>query len=205
MYFIMLEFLEVLRTRRSIRKYKSQAISKEQVLELLDLCRYAANAHNSQPYRFIILLNSSIKKSLIEAMAARYKSDLQGDGVTKSAIANIISTSSSRFLEAPILILACLTMEDMDEYSDSDRKNSEYIMGVQSVANALQNLLLIAHAKGLGACWYCAPLFCPDIVKSILNLPDNYIPQAFITIGIPDEVPHPIHRKTLDELVIIFE
>ncbi len=205
MYVSMPEFLEVLQTRRSIRKYKPQAISKDQILELLDICRYAANAHNAQPYRFILLINPLLKQALIKAMATRYESDLRDDGVSESKIDKIIDTSNSRFLRAPVLILACLTMEDMDKYSNAERNQAELIMGVQSVANTLQNLLLLAHAKGLGANWYCAPLFCPDIVKTILNLPASYIPQAFITLGIPDETPPPIKHKLLEDLVLILE
>jgi nitroreductase len=58
-------------------------------------------------------------------------------------------------------------------------------MAVQSVAMALQNLLLAAHAEGLGACWMCAPLFCPDAVQTALDLPDDWEPQALISLGYP--------------------
>jgi len=50
-----------------------------------------------------------------------------------------------------------------------------------------QNLLLAAHHAGLGACWMCAPLFCPDVVRDALNLPDHWQPQALITLGYPAE------------------
>ena len=197
----MLEFIEVLQTRRSIRQYKSEAIPKELILKLLDNCRYAANAHNSQPYRYIILQNPSIKATLIKEMVKRYEQDLRADGISEAIIIEIISTSQNRFLNAPVLILACLTMENMHKYPDSERQKAEFIMGIQSVANSSQNLLLAAHAEGLGACWYCAPLFCPDIVKSTLNLPDSYSPLAFITLGIPNETPPPINRKPIGEIV----
>ncbi|MHA1648620.1 MAG: nitroreductase family protein [Candidatus Helarchaeota archaeon] len=199
------DFLEVLKTRRSIRQYKPRTIPKEIILEMLDLCRYAANAHNSQPFRFIVILNTDLKKRLINAMTARYELDLRRDGVSKTTIQKIITHSKTRFLKAPVLIVACLTMEDMDHYPDQERQRCEFIMGVQSVANTLQNLLLIAHARGFGACWYCAPLFAPDTVKEVLNLPSSYLPQAFITLGIPDEIPSPITRKPLEDLVKILE
>ncbi len=202
---ILPEILELIRTRRSIRRYKPESIPQETVFELLDLCRHAANAHNAQPFRFIILVNKSLKKRLIEAMGSRYAADLKRDGISDQKIKKLISFSNARFLEAPVLLLACLTMEDMDNYPDEARQECEYIMAVQSVANSLQNLLLISHSKGLGANWYCAPLFCPDTVKSILKLPENYIPQAFITLGIPDETPPPVKRKPLGQLVQIIE
>ena len=202
---MMPELLEVIQTRRSIRRYKSQSISKELILELLNLCRYAANAHNAQPFRFVIILNRQTKKTLIEALASQYEKDLRKDGLPEPNIKKIVNSSIDRFLNAPVLILACLTMDDMDRYNDSERQNCEFIMGVQSVANSIQNLLLLAHSKGLGACQFCVPLFCPETVKSVLNLPPSYMPQAFITLGVPDEVPPPIKRKPLEELVHFIE
>ena len=58
-------------------------------------------------------------------------------------------------------------------------------MAAQGVAMAIQNLLLTAHSLGLGACWMCAPLFCPDTVRAALDLPDDWEAQALITIGYP--------------------
>jgi coenzyme F420-0:L-glutamate ligase/coenzyme F420-1:gamma-L-glutamate ligase len=202
---ILPDILEFIRTRRSIRRYKPEPISQETILELLDISRYAANAHNAQPFRFIVVVDKSLKKRLIEAMGSRYAADLKQDGISDLKIKKLVSFSNARFLEAPVLVLTCLTMEDMDRYPDEARQGCEYTMAVQSVANSIQNLLLIAHSKGLGANWYCAPLFCPDTVKSILKLPEDYIPQAFITLGIPDETPPPVKRKPLEQIVQIIE
>ena len=199
------EFLEVLKNRRSIRRYKPQAISKDTILELLDLCRCTPNAHNAQPFRFVVIHNKNIRKKLITAMGSIFEADLKQDGVAESQIKKAIETSYNRFLNAPVLILVCLTMDDMQHYSDPERQQHEFIMGVQSVANAVQNLLLLAQSEGLGACWYCAPLFCPDTIKTILHLPPSYIPQAFITLGIPDETPPPIKHKPLAELIHFLE
>ena len=58
---------------------------------------------------------------------------------------------------------------------------------MQSVALAAQNMLLTAHAEGLGACWMCAPLFCPDVVRAELSLPDDWLAQGLITLGYPAE------------------
>ena len=199
------EFIEVLKSRRSIRRYKAQIPSKKTILEILDLARHCANAHNSQPYRFIVILNSNIKETLIKAMVSKYEQDLRKDGIPEPKITQIIGTAMSNFLNSPILILSCITLDDMHKYPDLERQHCELLMATQSCANSLQNILLIAHAKKLGACWYCAPLFCPKIVKSILNLPPSYIPQAFVTLGTPNETPTPINRKPLDEIVQFLE
>src|SRR5260221_7073878 len=76
-------------------------------------------------------------------------------------------------------------MADMDRYPDAKRSAAEHQMAVQSVAMAVQNLLLAAHAEGLGACWMCAPLFCGDAVRGSLDLPADWQPQALVTLGQP--------------------
>jgi nitroreductase len=86
-----------------------------------------------------------------------------------------------------VLIALCLSMVDMDVYPDERRAHNEYLMAVQSVAMAGQNLLLAAHEAGLGACWMCAPLFVPDVVRDMLELPDDWQPQALLTLGYPAE------------------
>jgi nitroreductase len=69
---------------------------------------------------------------------------------------------------------------------------------VQSFGAALQNLLLAAHAKGLGACWFCAPAFCKETVRTILKIPDAVEPQAFVAIGYPAEKPQVPIKKLLE-------
>jgi F420 biosynthesis protein FbiB-like protein len=80
-----------------------------------------------------------------------------------------------------------MSMMDMDRYPDERRQDNEWLMAVQSTAMAGQNLLLAAQAEGLGACWMCAPLFCPDVVKHTLALPADWQPQGLVTCGYPAE------------------
>ena len=75
-------------------------------------------------------------------------------------------------------------------------------MAAQSTAMALQNLLLAAHADGLGACWMCAPLFCPGAVRQALDLPPGWEPQALVTLGFPVDAGRPAGRKGLAEVVV---
>ncbi len=102
---------------------------------------------------------------------------------------------------AATLIVVCLTMEDMDRYPDARRQEAEHAMAVQSVAMAGQNLLLAAHAEGLGGVWMCAPLFCPQTVRTVLDLPPDYEPQGVIALGYPAEQ-HGKTRQPLETRVI---
>src|SRR5262249_37372946 len=111
------------------------------------------------------------------------------------------SRSYSRITSAPVLIALCLSMSDMDVYPDPKRSQNEYLMSVQSVAMARQNLRLAAYDVGLGACWMCAPLFCPDVVSEALTLPEDWQPQALLTLGYPAETREKT-RKSLEMSVI---
>jgi len=62
-------------------------------------------------------------------------------------------------------------------------------------------MLLAAYGEGLGSCWFCAPLFCQDVVRKVLEIPQNVDPQALITLGYPADEPNPPPRKALEEIV----
>jgi len=142
-----------------------------------------------------------VKKKLAEAMASEWDKDLRKNGFSAGERERLIKASLETFTNSPSLIVACLTMEDMDKYPDRRRQSAEYLMGVQSVAAAIQNLLLAAHAEGLGTCWFCAPLFCQKTVKEALKMPESVEPQALITIGYPAETPEASLRKPLKSVI----
>jgi F420 biosynthesis protein FbiB-like protein len=134
-----------------------------------------------------------------------FRRDLTADGEESTKIDELVATSVTRFSSAPVLILVCLTMKPMDVYPDEKRQRAEYIMAVQSVAAAVQTMLLAAHAEGLAGCWFCAPLFCPDTVQQILGLPETIIPQALVTLGFADETPDPSPRQPFEKLVTFIQ
>lgn len=180
-------FLKCLATRRSIRRYQSRTVSREVIDRLLGAAVWAPSAHNRQPWRFAVLEGAQAKDELASAMGSRLRHDLQADGAPQEVIEKDVSRSYARITGAPVVILVCLTMADMDTYPDEGRQRNEWLMAVQSTAMAGQNLLLAAHAMGLGACWMCAPLFCPDIVLDTLDLPQEWQPQGLVTLGYPAE------------------
>ena len=180
-------FLELLLSRRSIRRYQQKSVPQELVDKLLTAAIWAPSAHNRQPWRFVVISALEKKSQLAQAMGDRLKKDLTQDGVETNVIENDVSRSYRRITAAPLLVLICLSMEDMDSYPDERRQINEWTMAVQSTAMAGQNLLLAAHALGLGACWMCAPLFCPEVVQEVLELPVNWEPQGLVTIGYPAE------------------
>ncbi len=192
----MTDLFDVVKQRRSIRKYLPKPIQKEVILEVLTAAGCAPSAHNSQPWRFIILQDDPVKRRLADAMAEVWTKDLQRDGIKIES--DKLVERVERFVTAPVLILACLTMVDLRKFPDSERQMCERDLAVQSFGAALQNLLLAAHAKGLGACWFCAPAFCKETVRKILKIPDAVEPQAFVAIGYAAEKPQVPIKKLLE-------
>jgi coenzyme F420-0:L-glutamate ligase/coenzyme F420-1:gamma-L-glutamate ligase len=192
----MLDFFDVVKQRRSIRKYLPKTVQKEVILQVLATAGCAPSAHNSQPWRFIILQDDILKRRLAEAMAEAWAKDLQRDGIKVES--DKLTERVERFATAPVLILACLTMVDLRKFPDSERQIGERDLAVQSFGAALQNLLLAAYAKGLGACWFCAPAFCKETVRKILKIPDEVEPQAFVAMGYTTEKPQVPIKKLLE-------
>ena len=179
--------LDLIRTRRSIRRYTRDAVPADVVEQLLAAATWAPSAHNRQPWRFVVIADGQTKYRLAAAMGGQLRRDLAADGRSPEFIERDAGRSFARLTGAPLLILINLTMADMDIYPDERRARNEAVMATQSTAMAGQNLLLAAHALGLGACWVCAPLFCPDTVRAALDLPADWQPQGLITLGYPAE------------------
>jgi len=196
-----LNVAELIKSRRSIRKFKPAKIPREVIENILDLARWAPSAHNSQPWRCVVIDDEKVKEKLAEKMGKQWLSDMLKDGVPKDRAEQIVQLESwDRITKSPAVVIVCLTMENMHKYPDARRRRAEYLMGVQSVAAYVQTLLLLAHYYGLGACWVCAPLFCQKVVRRVLGLPRKIEPQAMIVMGYADEKPPPPPRKELAEI-----
>ncbi|MBI1879101.1 MAG: nitroreductase family protein [Chloroflexi bacterium] len=180
--------LNLIKTRRSIRRYTAEPIPQATILRLLEGATWAPSSHNRQPWRFAVLTQAADKERLTRAMGARLRADRTADGDDPADIERDVARSYTRLTGAPVLIIVCLSMADMDCYPDPRRARNEWVMAAQSTAMAAQNLLLLAHAEGLAACWVCAPLFVPDLARDTLALPPDWEPQGLITLGRAAEV-----------------
>jgi F420 biosynthesis protein FbiB-like protein len=179
--------LEAMRSRRSIRRYRERPVPRDVLWRLLEAARWAPSAHNRQPWRFAVVTDPAQRVSLAQAMGESFRRDLEADKLPSDEANRQVARSVERITRAPAVIVLCLSMAEMDRYPDPRRQQAEWVMAVQSAALAAQNLLLMAHSEGLGACWMCAPLFCPDVVRAALALPEDWEAQALLTVGYPAE------------------
>ncbi len=197
-------FVKILKNRRSYKfEFASENVDKKLIEKCIEIARWAPSAHNRQQWRYIIIEKGMVRENLINSMNQKLRSDLEKDGKLNSFINKKVNKTRKDFMEAPYLILICLDTSELDNYSDTEQAQNEYILGVQSISASATYLLLAFELKNLAACWYCAPLFTKEIVKSTLKLPDSFIPMAFFTVGYPLKTSKAPKRKDLKK--IIFE
>ncbi len=149
-----------------------------------------------------MLTNSSVKTKLANAMAIEFELDLARDQLPQTEIQKRTTRSRERIISAPVVIILSVDMSDMDVYPDEKRNKSEYLMAVQSIANAGMQMLLAAHAEGLGGVWVCSPLFVQETIQNILEISKTWEPQAMFFLGYPQDIPDARERKPLDAVVI---
>ena len=153
-----------------------------------------------------MLRRDETKERLADAMGEEWRTNLEMDGQGQEIVAKRLEGSRRRLMDAPVLVLLCLYLEDLDEYPDAERQRGETTMAVQSLGAAAQNALLAAYDLGLDAGWMCAPLFCPEKVVEALGLDPRLVPHALLTLGYAEgDPPKRRARRSLTELVVYNE
>jgi F420 biosynthesis protein FbiB-like protein len=188
--------------RRSIRTYSEKPIPVSALNAIVDAGRWAPSPHHTLPFRFAVLATESAREALSEAMAKQWQQDLTADRVPETTIEAEVAKSRKRLLGAAAIIVGCVYLDPLDTYPDPTRQLAEHTMAAHALGAALQNMMLTAHAHGLGSAWMCAPLFCPDTVRSALDLPGAWIPHALLTLGYAARMPPSGARPPIDEIVI---
>lgn len=153
---------EAIKSRRSVRRFRQEAISKETLLELVEAARCAPSAANRQPLEFVIV-NA-------EEQTAQVFAQLAWAGYVRPRR----DPPAGRRPVAYIIVLVH-TEKAMAEFGKVD------------AAAAIENILLAAQGKGIGSCWLGA--INRDELREILKIPDKYDIDSVVALGYPDEQP----------------
>ena len=155
--------IEAIMTRTSIRSFTNRAVSADTIEMLLRAGMAAPTAVNKQPWHFVAITDRAVLD------------ELGGNG-----------RQSQMWQESPLAIAVC---GDMDKALEGPAQ----AFWVQDCSAATENILLAAHALGLGAVWTgCYPMVeRMTNVSQVLNLPDNLVPLCVIVMGYPNESPDP--------------
>ena len=128
---------EIVRERRSVRRYADRPVERALVQRLLEAATRAPSAHNRQPWRFAIIEDEGTRARLADAMNVVLRADLAADGLPAEEIEAQAARRRARLTRAPLLILLCMTMADMDPYPDQKRQRAEWIMACFMVTSEI--------------------------------------------------------------------
>ncbi len=171
-----MNFLEIIKKRRSIRKYSSKPVEQEKISDILDCARFASSSGNIQNSRFIVVTKQEKKKKIAEACLNQHW----------------IET-------APILIVVC---SDTEKIKKLYEKRGERLYSIQNTSLVAQNIMLAAHSLNLGTCFISA--FNEAAIKRILKIPEEIKVHSIITIGYPNENPK-VKKDTIEGLLFFEE
>jgi nitroreductase len=192
----------LLRSRRSIRKFAAEPPSRPQIESIIEAAGWAPSNHNRQGWKFVVFTDSRE----IRDLAARSRESVRarlGELPRQAARhSDELLHFAGAFCEAPVVILAMHKRSPamgrgLLAGAASDLASGEAL----STAMAVQNLLLAAHAGGLGACVMTAPLLAGDVWKAVADLPAGFEPTCIIAVGLPAEDPEPPRRKALENII----
>ena len=183
-----------------MRRFRDTLVADDICEALLAAAAQAPSPHGRQPWRFVVVGAGTPRVRLCDAMSAEWQAQLGSDGSDTAVIATRVAASRARITTAPLLFLPCIDLSVLDHYPDAPRQHAEYLMAVQSIGCAIQNLLLTAVAHGLDGGWMCAPLFCGDTVKQALALDAHWVPQALIPVGYMAQAPVRRPKRTGTDL-----
>jgi nitroreductase len=196
------QLMELIQRRRSIRRFSARAVGREDIVRLIDAARWAPSNHNRQPWRFIILEEKREIAQLAERVGGKLAEKLKSLPRTVSEYAGDYAHYATFFSQAPVLLV--VLHKRPISLADSvlkDLSQPELVSGEPlSVAMAVQNLLLAAHALGLGGCVLTAPLIAREAVLGVLDLPAGYDMTCFVALGYPDEEPPQPRRKSIEQI-----
>ena len=182
-----MEVLEAICTRRSIRHYKPDPVDDKTLQKVLEAARWAPSWSNTQRWRFVIVRDSHIKTELAGYLLKRLKEDTLVDNPALKA-----------FLQAPVIIVLCAETGKAGFRSNGSSETDKGDWFMFDVALAMQNLVLAAHALGLGTVIVGA--FNAIKVAEILEVPEGFRVVAMTPLGLPDREGKTPPRKELSEI-----
>jgi nitroreductase len=167
-----MDVFEAILKRRSVRNFEKREIPKEKIEKLKEALIWAPSAGNLQARKFYFVFNEEIKKKLAKA-----------------------ALNQNFIAKAPLVIVGCCDLEKISWYGERGKN----LYTICDVSAAIENLLLMATAEGLGACWVGA--FDESEVSKILNLPKNERPIVIVPIGFSKEIPSLPEREEKEKLI----
>lgn len=190
-----MELFTAIHTRPSCRDFLDDKIEKDLIEKIIEAGIMAPSPLNSQPWNFIVIPNDIAKEQLFNgAEECKAKAvEISGWKWLEKYSVNFLKTT-------PVIIVVTgdRTKSGVDQFHEDGPLAYQH-----ACAAAIQNMILAAHALGIGSVWFT--LFDKKSVKTLLNIDDNEVPLAFICLGKPAGQAAKTPRKPLAKKTIFIE
>jgi len=186
------DFFEVVRSRRSVRKFRDIPVPEEDLRRILDAARMAPTSGNQQPWKFLVVRDrvtlDRIKESCIQrGMEAR---EARQGSVTPEQ-AEAVRQYFSDYLSAPVYVV--VLTDDESRYPTYNHWDGPLAAGY---------LMLAARALGYGTV-FATDSVPEEVTRDVLGIPDRYTRVCFTPIGVPEAWPDSPEKKPLDEFLVM--
>ena len=191
------EFLKLVRERRSIRKFRQDPLPKEVVRRIIEAASWAPSASNRQDWEFRVVTSASVKEKMQDIVRSRWESvlDKSRSEVIKEELQKYVSMFDW-FSHAPALIIISAKRPESFLYHILGDTAGDVAGTEISAAMAAQNLMLAAHASGIGSCCVTGPLAAQEELKELLEIGKGRKIVCLIALGYPAEQPEAPLRKS---------
>jgi len=176
-----MDAIEMIKERRSVRKFKDEKVDRETMKEIISICRWAPSWGNFQVARYTLVDDDALIKQLAT------------DGV-KGFVYNINTLKSAKGV-AVLSFVKGKSGKLGDDYATS----KAHVWEVFDAGIACQTFCLAAHAKGVGTCIMGA--IDDESISKVVRLPEEETVAALIVYGYGDEHPKPTPRKDVDAIM----
>lgn len=191
------DILQALRERRSVRRFRPERVDRDRILALIEAASWAPSAHNRQDAEFAIACGSAVTARMAAAVRAKWEALLAGRG-SGGAVAEALAASVGHFDwfgEAPAIVAVSVKRPESFLVALAGERARAVSGACASAAMAAQNLMLAAHAHGLGSCCLSGPLIAEEELKVLLGIGTRRELVCLIALGYPAERPSMPPRK----------
>ena len=195
-------FIEILRGRRSVRRFTAQKPERAVIERVIEAARWAPSNHNRQGWKFIVFEDERVIRDLAATCRLCVQEIVGASGRATEPQAEELIHYAGAFDSAPVVILAMHKKSPAIGRAILEAAVGSWASGeLLSTAMAVQNLCLAAHAMGLGTCVMTAPLLAGRVWNEFPDLPAGFEPTCLVTLGYPETQPDPPRRKDVKHVI----